>query len=203
MPKQYKCPICGSTEYYNIPGHEPSQITRVTKNNYEDGYIVGQTTKTVIIEHRNLFNIGARSNERVDVSFIVNAEICLCKNCGHLDFFNEEMLLDIKTNEKSFRDLLNQKQKDMNDLNEKINDKKNEEINLEKSIIDYETKIKDENITIKQQNQYLQELDVCKEKIKIVKKENYKLDKMREALKEELSDVKFRLDNVARIDEIK
>ena len=95
MANGYKCPICGCTEHYSIPAVGREEISRsLVKYEFDiygDAYI-----------------------RKAEVSF--DANIRLCKNCGHMDLFNEGMLEEIKKDEQELSKLVSSKEEELHSL---------------------------------------------------------------------------------------
>ena len=194
MPKIYKCPICGCTEYYEIPGvGQESRIT--TGGPYSDN-----PHKTTIIQPRCLiqYEIDIWGDARISKNvFSFNANVCLCKNCGHMDLFNENMLKSIKAAEEEFSEQIKAKENEIKELNLK-------EKELLKELDDIKNRTKkisellgDENITVKQQRELQEESKELNSNRASLEKEVNQIQPKISKLNEELAELKDRVLKVA------
>ena len=88
MPSKYKCPVCGCTEYYSMSGASNSSNCPHSGNKSDNN-------RNALINA----NIDLNSFEFLDIRGFgvqLNAEVCLCANCGHIDLFNENLAKTFK-----------------------------------------------------------------------------------------------------------
>ena len=99
MAIEYKCPICGCTEYYSIPT-QGSVSERSLGTGFSDNpYTKEITYPRCLVEYELELSGDAWLTSS---NFEFNATVRLCKKCGHIDLFNESMLEQIKRDEEEF-----------------------------------------------------------------------------------------------------
>lgn len=190
MPKFYKCPICGCTEYYEIPSIRRGEDRETCLKN-------GTKIK---LSPRYLLNVDIDIHGdawlRQNIDF--NASVCLCKKCSHIDLFNEPMLESIKADEKEFKErivFINEQ------LIKNEDEKKNIELKLEannEKVSSLTKKLKDEDITIRMHNEAEKQLKTIKSDINDLQRQLADLSNISNELKEDLSQTEEYLKNITK-----
>ena len=196
MPLPYKCPICGCTEYYEIPGLGKEKRERKGTGYTDNPY------RTEIIEPRCLVEYEAEISG--DASYYrhvmnVNANVRLCKACGHMDLFNEGMLREIKQTEDELNGKIKDKEQELLNL-------QNEQKQIEKELGEIEVRLKeisklllDEDITIRKHNELEQEAKEIGAKRPQLEKKSKQIPLDIEKVERELNSLKWDLKNVGTI----
>ena len=167
--KKFKCPICGCEEHYQL---------KALKFDY------GKTFKQDSLLDVKL--IARELEGSINLNVESNAEAYLCKNCGHVELFAEDLLLKIKKEEL---DILNNN----NEVNQKLEKLSIEKEQLtkelplkEKRMIELDKLLKSEDITIRQQREYQEERNELANQIRRLPDELKSLERNIEQLKKQL-----------------
>lgn len=164
---KYRCPICGCEEYYTIDGvREPGHNSLIEY----DLYIIGDAQ--------------VKSN-----TFSTSFSTRVCKSCGHIDLFKDPSHLERQVDEhKKMIEGANQEIKSIEEEIEKLNleKKKNEER------LDFlNNQLESDEITVKQQKEYEEELIEVKDHLGISRKEmNILEDRLRKAQEKKVTILK-------------
>ena len=96
MSKSFKCPICGCTEHYEI-GSVGSKLEQWLGSGYSD-----DPRRIIVTEQRALLDheFSISGDASGSCSLNANFEAYLCKKCGHVQLFAEDMLRAIKFDEE-------------------------------------------------------------------------------------------------------
>lgn len=184
MPKIYKCPICGCTEYYEIPA-----IGKDTEDSFKREIIHPRC----FIEYE--IEISGDASLRIN-TMNVNANICLCKKCGHMDLFNEGMLLAIQQSEARIQNDIKAKEQGLINLKQEQKDieielkRINEELaNIGKLLLDDELTIRKHNELEEESKRLGADRPLLEKRIKEIPDETKKLEQEIEVLKWDLEHV--------------
>ena len=140
MGKEFKCPICGCSEHFEIGATGKDDFNLITYKNELKGEVWGE----LIING--------------------NFNVYLCKKCGHVDLFNTEMVEEINKQNKVVDEKAESIINEINRINGKIKSIKEKTEPVLKRIDELKQLLKSEDITIRQQKSYQQELDQLEEK---------------------------------------
>ena len=150
MPSKYKCPVCGCTEYYSLSGSSTS--THSTFNgthNENDGSksLISADLDIYCAEHLDIRSFGVS----------LNAEVCLCKNCGHIDLFNESRVRHFQSEKERLDNELRAKESELSNLKEEQKKIENELASMRERTQAIAKLLTDEDITIRQHKELEQE----------------------------------------------
>ncbi len=188
MPLKYKCPVCGCTEYYSLSGSASSNndSPRDGQQNYSN--------KALINAFLDIYCAESLRIRSFDVS--LNAQVCLCKNCGHIDLFNENLVSTFQSDKERFGEELRAKQAELENLN---SEKKNTEEELAK--IRERTQViakllSSEDITIRQHKELESEAQGINSRRPQLEKRLAQLTKEIEQAQRDYNSIKGKLDRV-------
>lgn len=195
--KDYKCPICGCTEHYQVP------FVKELHGGGDYGYSYSVSKTLMFNKHKN--NVvetyrGIICGECSDGKYTTTY---LCKGCGHVDLFAEALLKKIKADDATYTEEVEKLSEEVSELTKKVEQLRKEEEKLLTRCEELGQLIKSEDITIRQQKEYKEELTKCGDKyhelkFKIGDLECGPLDKK----KTELERAIYRRDNVCSIESV-
>ena len=138
---KYKCPICGCEEFYEIRGiSQPNEVGlfQYELEIYGDAYI--------------------RKNE-LNPSFSTR----VCKECGHVDLYKNPGSLQNELD--AFNKKIAEKDLEIKSIEKQIESRKKQQEEDQKRELYLEKQLKNDQITIKQQKEYIGELQETKARI--------------------------------------
>ena len=189
MPKLYKCPICGCTEYYEIDSISRQSIRNFGNNHQNER----KTSPRSLIEYQLSLEDAYIREE----TFNFNAAVCLCKKCGHIDLFNEHLLSDIKKEEAELNISIKEKKKELSLLLNK-RDELTKWLSFATSRIEEISKLLvDQDITIRKHNELEEENETIHNKMSLIEAEKQELLIQIQKADDELVFVQERLKRVA------
>lgn len=146
---EFKCPICGCTKHYEIKvvsNETPKLVTENGKN------VERRPGNNAVISYEASITGDAMGNVRISLSD--HAKAYLCEECGHIDFFSENLLSSIVSSYEKYNreirllnDQIEQLQKNKAYVKDKID-------STNKRLKELDELLKDENITVKQLKSY-------------------------------------------------
>ena len=195
MSKSFKCPICGCTEHYEI-GSVGSKLEQWLGSGYSD-----DPRRIIVTEQRALLDheFSISGDASGSCSLNANFEAYLCKKCGHVQLFAEDMLRAIKFDEERLSSEIAAKQKEVKELNDKAASLDSEKAKIEKRLNELNSLLKSEDITVKQQKEFTLEKEEAQKRLRDIEKENKLISPNLEKALAELEKLKDRLDNVSHI----
>ena len=157
MEFKYKCPICGCEECY---------ILKSSGSNGKSTHLREGCPLSIEFSPRNLidFDIEIFGDAYIrNLVHNVNATVCLCKKCGHVDLFASQMLREIENDLKTLSKLEEKTLKEIKLLDGKLKNYNDNVENFENRLSELKHLIKDENKTIKEHNNFVQEEKIIRE----------------------------------------
>ena len=183
--KEFKCPICGCNEHY--------EIAIVDTPKYENIYVPNKKGGGTWVEsyHEPNAFISCELKTRelegwIDFDIHSHVQAYLCKECSHITFFAPSLLKSIKWQEEADR-------KEREKINSKLVTFKNSRKeslemigSMSKRLEELEKLLSSEDITIRQQKEYKEEEQKLESEFKIIRKQLESLDKEIASLEQKL-----------------
>ena len=185
---EFKCPCCRSTQFVEV--NTVSQLNTDTPYTEEEFDNHGEIQKkNVVLKERGLFNFNffIRGDAEGKSSMTANCTTRICADCGFVSLnalnIAKEILSDmedIATAEKGIQGEQAAIQKEQENLQKELDAEEQKEREIKE-------KLRDENITIKQQRELKEELETLQSRIKPLPKLIYhkqrEMDKLSVALR--------------------
>ena len=176
--KKFKCPICGCNEHYLV------------------GSVGSSKEERALLE----YHLSTGTQTYVEFSLKGSFKPYICKKCGHVELFAEEMLKSIQDDKLNFFKLVNEAKGKIKEKRDNIESLTKEKEKLESRLIELNKFLDSEDITVKQQKEYLEEKKSIEERLDLtVGKSIRLLSRELEPLEKELKDLEERLENVSTL----
>ena len=183
MPSKYKCPVCGCTEYFPlVPSRVGSRSSSDSKGN-------GNPKERSLIDSDLSIDCAEWLSIR-EFNIKLNAEVCMCKNCAHIDLFGEDLLKNVQNDNEIKRKEIEQKENELSVLKQRKAELEKELAQIRSREEEIVKLLKNEEITVKQHNQLLEESKIVGKKRPLLEKELKKIEPTIYELEQELTILK-------------
>ena len=169
---KFKCPICGCEDHYQI-----NFVNQFKETKSESGPTYGSSPRFYEVVNRCIINYSLETHYldgSVGISIGSCANAFLCKNCGYINLFAQNLLSNIKNDETKFKDELSE---------------------LEKLL-------ESEDITVKQQKEFKEEKEKKTNELKKIRYEIENHEKELEKLDAKIDEAKAKLDSVTIVESV-
>lgn len=193
--KKFKCPICGCMEHYPMSFIALPQRERTGTGYTNDPYMTTVKIPRTILTYD--FEISGDASGRFSLEGA--AEVYLCSECGHIEFFGESMLREINKEKEEFNTKIKELEKEIEELKNALSSSNhNEYEKTKKRAKELAELLNSEDITVKQQREYKEESILVNSKMREL--ENVLSDIKRKIDKKtrELADVKSRAEKIVK-----
>lgn len=153
--KEFKCPLCGGLEHYRVPFVSGREID-----------YMGHTKEINGGDPISILKFGFGVSGDASGNFFLKedcADTYVCAECGHVDLFAKKIVNVLSVKKQQLEEAIIDAESRIAELEER-------KMNLEETLASYSSKIdslsklvKSEDITIRQQKEYLAELDRVRE----------------------------------------
>ena len=201
MAIEYKCPICGCTEHYELIGSgTPHEEHHVESKYNKEGKVEIHNSRLESPKSLLLTKIKLSSYSEASIAeFFVNlnASVYICKKCGHIDLFNPLLVENIKKEEKELQVEIAAKEKQLIELEQADKASREELDKIVEKLKELNKKLSDENITIKQHNAYKEEAKKLGEDEPKIRHNHQVSSLSKEKLEKEIADLRQKLKDVS------